>query len=153
MLGKIGSTLIVAGIFIGLACGDPTGPHDNDAPLTQPTKRDTNPNEPNLQKPVFVVHISANVENDYAPYTVSIHARNLAHREQVEDIGPVTVPSGPWKTTLDYNGGERVEIEVEVKPSRPGSQRGFCLVVDGLKRSEKFISGGWRAYCTLTTTR
>lgn len=93
-----------------------------------------------------VVIVTANVEDEYAPYTVTVNTTNGVHSTDL-------VASGPFAKSFSYNSGEAVHVTVEVKPSRAGSPRGFCIIDDGGNLVQSVIDRAWRAQCQLTTNR
>jgi hypothetical protein len=116
--------------------------------------RDTNPNKPNQDMTVYKVKIQVIAESkNYLPYTVNIIARDLDVRGAVEEIGPVPVAQRAYETTLDYNKGKKVQIDVEVKLPKPGSERSSCRIADGPKSDLQFSKGLHVFWCTLRTSR
>jgi hypothetical protein len=85
-------------------------------------------------------------EEDKRPYEVEIYAPG-ATPSNIKEL----VVGSTFNHTLKYKKGTEVQVRVEVKPSRAGSQAGFCSIESGNKHDgPRFIAGGWRANCWLT---
>jgi hypothetical protein len=146
------TALVGLAVLTGAECGeDPRNPGSySDEGGKDSTPKDKRPTCPEVEfrapyERCFT--IQTYVETKYAPYVVYIviHGGNGAYPPEVP------IASGGWKHGVVYKSGEKLTIEIEVKPSRAGSKDGFCSITDGAKFAKAEINGAWKAHCTLTT--
>jgi len=142
------TSLTVALVLIAFACGDPAGVEDDGKSV------DTNPQEPNPNIVTYQASIDVRVKPAVAPYTVTIEARNTANPAEKEIIGPKQVANGPFHTTVDYNQGRQVYIQLTIKTSKPGEKSdGYCIIKDGNFNVKEGELIGRTLSCILVTNR
>lgn len=115
---------------------------------------DTNPNKPNPRNVTYKVSIDVRVKPAVTPYEVTIEARNVNDPTQKEIIGPKPVARGPFNTSVDYNEGYRLYINVTVKTSKVGDPSdAYCIIKDGEFNVSEGTLVGRTVGCILVTQR
>lgn len=126
-------------------CKREDGPTGNDGGIPDPKQ----PPERGLVRTVL---ITAYVEDAYCPYVVKAYAYDPATGEHQDFEEPVV--SGPFSRVLTYETGHRVQVDVEIRPARVGSEKGYLIVKDGpMNKQTKKIDRGYRANIQLYTAR
>jgi hypothetical protein len=99
------------------------------------------------------VGIDVRVKPSVSPYELTIEARNVDNPAEKEIIHK-NVASGPVHTTVDYNKGRTVYIQVTVKTSRIGEKSdGYCIIKDGNFNIQEGELIGRTVSCILVTNR
>lgn len=154
------SALAVFALVTGLACG-PDTPTKGD-PMPDPVTTTAAaggacnidrlpPDPPNLDHKRYVI-VYGCVEDGFQPIELSTAARDNTTGE----FGEHTEPSANAEVRyiIGYDTGHNVTLHVELKPSRPGSKKGFLYISDGEgNRKIVKIDKGWRALADFTVMR
>jgi len=90
--------------------------------------------QPDLSDQYWVLTLSAWIEPEFGPYTVTADAHDLTTDEKINLIDTPTeqgikLPGGKlFVHDLAYPAHHRVEINMHVQATKPGSQKGFMAV-------------------------
>lgn len=106
---------------------------------------------PNLDTKRYVTFYGC-AERKYCPLTLEFFVRDLTTGETVTHDEPASGPEVNY--ILGYDAGHDVEINVKLKPAKPGSKQGFVYATDGpANKKLQAIDGGWTAQFDFKTAR
>ncbi len=140
--------LLLVPLLSAAECKDGSAPKPDGDGVPEPI---SNPAEPDDR--IRTAAISAWVENDHCPYTVAMSALDTETGSKAT-LPEEHVASGQFTHILAYPRGHRVQLDVKVTASRPGSSKGYVVAKDGrLNRKSASFGGTTTASITLFTGR